>query len=243
MPDAWNSWIVGAAIATLAATRLAATQMGNPFAARGATKPKSKKPASASKTHPNALQTVRASDVKMGPVRWLWPERIARGKLTVYAGDPGLAKSTIAISIASYLTGKGRFENQPYRIWPDGAISTVEGSVIFLSAEDDPTDTLVPRLKAAGADLNRIHIVQSVLTGSYYTSGADEERLFPSRLIFIPSTGNSKSCATSCSWSSTRSPLTSIRSTRTKTPKCAAFWRRFEAWPRSTIWRSCSSPT
>src|SRR5436305_110664 len=33
---------------------------------------------------------VRFSDVRSEPIRWLWPGRIALGKLTLIAGDPGL---------------------------------------------------------------------------------------------------------------------------------------------------------
>jgi putative DNA primase/helicase len=35
--------------------------------------------------------------------------------------------------------------------------------VIILNAEDGADDTVVPRLIAAGADLNRVHIVSAVL--------------------------------------------------------------------------------
>lgn len=122
-----------------------------------------------------ALVTVCADAVAIEPVSWLWPDRIARGKLNIIAGDPGLAKSTITISMAAVVTGKaGRFG---VRLWPDGARCKVNGSVVFLSAEDDAEDTLCPRLKAAGADLSRVHIVQSVLTG-YTGKGEPAEKLF-----------------------------------------------------------------
>jgi 5S rRNA maturation endonuclease (ribonuclease M5) len=129
-------------------------------------------------TAPNAgkLITVRADAVTIAPVSWLWPDRIARGKLTVVAGDPGLAKSTITISMAALVTGGGK-NRWGARYWPDGTRCNVNGSVVFLSAEDDAEDTLCPRLKAAGADLSRVHIVQSVLTG-YTGQGEPSEKLF-----------------------------------------------------------------
>lgn len=34
-------------------------------------------------------------DVKAEPIKWLWQGRIARGKLTILAGDPGLGKSQL----------------------------------------------------------------------------------------------------------------------------------------------------
>ena len=133
--------------------------------------------ATAQEAPPNAgaLVTICAGAVAIEPVSWLWPDRIARGKLNIIAGDPGLAKSTITISMAAVVTGKGgRFG---VRLWPDGARCKVNGSVVFLSAEDDAEDTLCPRLKAAGADLSRVHIVQSVLTG-YTGEGEPSEKLF-----------------------------------------------------------------
>jgi putative DNA primase/helicase len=45
--------------------------------------------------------------------------------------------------------------------WPDGA-PCQRGSVIFISAEDDPADTLRPRLDAHHADLTRIHLLSGV---------------------------------------------------------------------------------
>jgi hypothetical protein len=85
----------------------------------------------------------------------LWHGRIPLGKLTLFAGDPGLGKSVVTLDVAARVT-------RGYS-WPDGAAPSCEpGSVIVLSAEDDPADTIRPRLEAAGADLARIHILQAV---------------------------------------------------------------------------------
>jgi putative DNA primase/helicase len=48
------------------------------------------------------------------------------------------------------------------REFPGGTANGKAGDVIILSAEDNPADTIVPRLMAAGADLSRIHIVKAV---------------------------------------------------------------------------------
>jgi energy-coupling factor transporter ATP-binding protein EcfA2 len=95
----------------------------------------------------------RASDYEARPVRWLWPGRIARGKLTVLAGHPGLGKSQLALAIGAIVTSGGR--------WPVTGESAERGAVVILSAEDDPADTIRPRLEAAGADLDRCHIVEA----------------------------------------------------------------------------------
>lgn len=99
----------------------------------------------------------RVSDVEAVPIRWLWPGRIARGKLTMIAGHPGLGKSQLTCAIAAVVTTGGR--------WPvDGTLCEL-GSVAMLSAEDDVADTIRPRLEAAGADVSRVEIVDGVTDG------------------------------------------------------------------------------
>jgi len=107
---------------------------------------------------PGSPVLVRMADVKPEPVRWLWPGRIALGKLTLIAGDPGLGKSFLTLDVASRVsTGAG---------WPDAiGVSHSPGGVVLLSAEDDPADTIRPRLEAAGADLSRIVVLQAVHAG------------------------------------------------------------------------------
>jgi len=97
----------------------------------------------------------RLADVTPEPVRWLWPGRFARGKVTLIAGDPGLGKSFLTLDLAARVsTGMG---------WPDAPHERREpGGVVLLSAEDDITDTIRPRLDAAGADCTRIEALTGV---------------------------------------------------------------------------------
>ncbi|MDP6414918.1 MAG: AAA family ATPase, partial [Gammaproteobacteria bacterium] len=44
------------------------------------------------------LDLVRVSDVTLEPINWLWPGRIAKGKISLIAGHPGLGKSQVTIS-------------------------------------------------------------------------------------------------------------------------------------------------
>ncbi|MDQ5898947.1 MAG: putative primase/helicase, partial [Pseudomonadota bacterium] len=92
----------------------------------------------------------RASDLKITPIIWLWRDWLACGKLHLLAGAPGQGKTTIALSLAATVTSGGR--------WPDGSRCPV-GSVLVWSGEDDPADTLAPRLKAMGADMGRVFFV------------------------------------------------------------------------------------
>ena len=94
----------------------------------------------------------RASAIEPRAVRWLWPKRIPFGKLTLFAGDPDEGKTAVALDIAARVTTGGE--------WGDGGRAET-CSVIIMTAEDDPDDTLVPRLIAAGADLGRVHFLEA----------------------------------------------------------------------------------
>lgn len=115
------------------------------------------------------LTTRRLSDISPEPVSWLWPGRIARGKVTMIAGNPGLGKSQITASIAAIVTTGG--------CWPVDRLQCEPGDVLFLTAEDDPADTLRPRLEAAGADLTRVHVIDGVARG-YTGDGNTKTRTF-----------------------------------------------------------------
>jgi putative DNA primase/helicase len=103
-------------------------------------------------TAPAALM-IRASELKSWPINWLWPGRVARAKLTLLAGAPGSGKSAFAMSIIAAVTTGGSY--------PCDEGSAPQGSVILVAPGGDP-DVLVPRLKAAGADLERVHIITEV---------------------------------------------------------------------------------
>lgn len=111
---------------------------------------------------------VRFADIQSVPITWLWPGRIAQGKVTLIVGDPGLGKSLLTATLAA-IVSKG------YQ-WPiDKALAPI-GDVILLSAEDDAADTTKPRLEAAGADCARIHVLQAIQEED--NGGAQVQRMF-----------------------------------------------------------------
>jgi hypothetical protein len=101
----------------------------------------------------SSLLAVRAADVEVRAVEWLWTNRIPRGKPVVLDGAPGLAKSTITIDLAARITTA--------RSMPDGTPG-IAGAVILISYEDDPGDTIVPRLLAAGGDPSKLFLADTV---------------------------------------------------------------------------------
>lgn len=101
------------------------------------------------------VNLVRATDITPEPINWLWVGWLAIGKIHILAGIAGHGKSTILFVFAATISIGGR--------WPDGTRAAT-GDVVIWSGEDDPADTIIPRLIASGADLNRIHIVKGVTT-------------------------------------------------------------------------------
>lgn len=93
-----------------------------------------------------------ASKIRPVAIKWLWPQWIALGKLTILAGAGGAGKTTMALSLTATLTNGG--------LWPDDSKNLKKGNVIIWSSEDDHADTLIPRLIAAGADLEKVHLIE-----------------------------------------------------------------------------------
>lgn len=104
----------------------------------------------------STVELLRGSSIAPEPVTWLWEFWLAVGKLIVLGGAPGTGKTTIAMRFAATVTVGGR--------WPDGSRSPV-GNVVVWSGEDDPADTLVPRLVLSGADLSRVYFISDMLDG------------------------------------------------------------------------------
>jgi putative DNA primase/helicase len=106
------------------------------------------------KTKVRGLNMLRASDVTPKKLTRVWKGRFYGGKLGFIAGEPGLGKSLIGVCMAAKVsTGSD---------WPGGEGAARLGDVIFITAEDGAADTIRPRLEAAGADLDRVHIIESV---------------------------------------------------------------------------------
>lgn len=77
---------------------------------------------------------------------------MATGSLTLIAGREGLGKSTVAYSLAADLT-RGRLP---------GVHRGTARAVLIVATEDSWAHTIVPRLMAAGADLDLIYRVEAV---------------------------------------------------------------------------------
>jgi hypothetical protein len=100
---------------------------------------------------PCDLEAQPASRLAPQPLAWLWPGRLAQGKLAMLDADPGMGKSLVTLDLCARLsTG---------RPFPDGAAVAGPGRCLLLNAEDGAQDTVLPRLRALGADLDRVFLL------------------------------------------------------------------------------------
>lgn len=97
------------------------------------------------------LNIVNMSDIQAQPITWLWDGWLPLGKMTILAGAGGCGKTNLSLALIATITTGG--------IFPDGSNCKSAGNVLIYSTEDDPADTLKPRLIANGADINKVSII------------------------------------------------------------------------------------
>ena len=99
---------------------------------------------------PETVKIIRMSDVELTPVDWLWKPYLPFGKLSVLQGNPGEGKTYFAMHLAAACTN-GKLLPNMERMEPF--------NVIYQTAEDGLGDTVKPRLIEAGADLDRVLVI------------------------------------------------------------------------------------
>jgi predicted ATP-dependent serine protease len=97
------------------------------------------------------LKMIKMSEVQSQEVEWLWYPFIPYGKLTIIQGDPGDGKTTLVLNIAAKLS-KGEGLDSDMKLQEPV-------NVIYQTAEDGLSDTVKPRLELAGADCERISVI------------------------------------------------------------------------------------
>ena len=97
------------------------------------------------------LKMISMSEVQSQVIEWLWYPFIPYGKLTIIQGDPGDGKTTMVLNLAAKLS-KGEALDENMKV-------TEPVNVIYQTAEDGLADTVKPRLELAGADCERIIVI------------------------------------------------------------------------------------
>ena len=99
---------------------------------------------------PETVKIIRMSDVELTPVEWLWKPYLPFGKLSVLQGNPGEGKTYFAMHLAAACTNGKLLPNMEHM---------KPFNVIYQTAEDGLGDTVKPRLIEAGADLDRVLVI------------------------------------------------------------------------------------
>ena len=102
-------------------------------------------------------ELIAGGELAYNPTEWVWAGRIARGRLTLIGGAPGSGKSTLAIKLISHVTTGTDLPCE------EGVAP--KGSVLLIAPYSHPA-MFVPRLKAAGTDLARLHTIRTVKEGT-----------------------------------------------------------------------------
>ena len=109
----------------------------------------------------------RADTITMQKINWLWEGVIPAGKITTFAGYPGVGKGLATMDIAARVSTGAPF--------PGLTATRPPASVLIVSSEDSAEDTLTKRLKACNADMSRIYIVDGIKSAGATTN--DVQRL------------------------------------------------------------------
>ncbi len=124
---------------------------------------------------------IRADSIQPSNVAWLWLKRIPLGRITLLVGNAGDGKSFLTMDITARVTTGAE--------WPDGTTPD-PGSVILISAEDDPADTIRPRLTAQGADLTKVHLLQQITLDDVDTIEAAIKEAEDCKLVVVDPIGD-----------------------------------------------------
>lgn len=130
---------------------------------------KAKQSATATAPQGEPVMLVPFSQIAPRAIEWLWKGYLPIGKLTLLAGSGGVGKSTVTCNWAAAITTGG--------LWPDGTKVSSPRNVLIWSSEDDPSDTIAPRLIAAGADLSRCFFIQGAEKGRSFDPAKDLQEL------------------------------------------------------------------
>jgi hypothetical protein len=95
-----------------------------------------------------------AAAIEPREIAWFWKPYLPRGMLSLLDGDPGCGKSYLTLALAAALSTGQSFPGalgRPRHPRPS----------LICSAEDPAEEVIVPRLRALGADLSLVHILDS----------------------------------------------------------------------------------
>ena len=112
---------------------------------------------------------VRYTGIAATKIHWIWRGYLATGKLTMLNGEPGSAKSLLSLDIAARVSRGTNWADETVNPFPPS-------SVLVLTEEEDPSDTIKPRFLAAGGDPANL-LMLNVGEGSQFQIEKDTPKL------------------------------------------------------------------
>ena len=100
------------------------------------------------------IEIVTASQLTMRKAEFVIQNTLPTENISLLAGPAGQGKTTLSLEMAAAISANYDFAGFP----------TQEGSVLMWSGEDIIETTLLPRLVASGADLDKVHFVAATKT-------------------------------------------------------------------------------
>jgi len=88
---------------------------------------------------------------------WIWPQRMARSKLTLLGGAPGSGKSAFVTDVMARVTAGSA--------WPCQEGMAPKGAVLLIAPQGD-ADVFGLRFRAAGGDVAHLHALREVKDGT-----------------------------------------------------------------------------
>jgi putative DNA primase/helicase len=108
------------------------------------------------------LVTTTLSMVKPKRVDFYWKPLIPKGRPVSLDGDPGVGKSALIAKLMAHLTTGKAF---PTLLDGTSEHDFTPHHVCLMSAEDDPADTILPRVAVNTGDPSRVHILEGRRNG------------------------------------------------------------------------------
>lgn len=101
------------------------------------------------------IELLTLSKVKGKKLEFIKYPNLIAGKLHIIAGDGGTGKSQITLGWAAALSKSGG-------VWDDGSINQEYANTLIWTCEDDPEDTVKPRVSVLNADMDKIHLINTI---------------------------------------------------------------------------------
>jgi RecA-family ATPase len=102
------------------------------------------------------------SDIEAAPLRWLYFNKIPAVGLSLLVGDPGAGKGIVTMDLMARISTGRAWPYVDEHILSDYKDVKIAGpgSCVLVSAEDNPSDTLRPRLQDAGGNLDKVFFLK-----------------------------------------------------------------------------------